>query len=83
MEKEKFIDLYGYFMVEVNSPFSELGDYRLKCPDDTPKAMDYHRKGYVIGSIFKEDDKEVIKLDNDCGYQYNKVGYVILDHRKP
>lgn len=82
MEKEKFIDLYGYFMVEVNDTFHELGDYRLECPKDVDKAIAYHRKGYVIGSIFKEEDKEVIKLDNDCGFQYNKIGFVVLDHRK-
>lgn len=83
MEKESFINLYGSYIVEVNSPFHPLGDYRLECPKDVETALAYHRKGYVIGSIFNTPEGEIIKLDNDCGYKYDKVGYVVLDHRKP
>lgn len=80
--KTQFFKEFGDkgLIVPVNQDDPETGDYQLLFPEEQHVAKEWQDKGYLVASVFEMlDQEDIVILDNDLGYGYHKIGYIILD----
>jgi|LakMenEpi03Aug12_release.lakeMendotaPanAssembly.Ray.scaffolds.fasta_scaffold1374314_3 hypothetical protein len=82
MNKTDFFQKHGHQLVKVNNDDAETGDYQLFAPEESNRANEYMKAGYMIASIYEDTDgTERVALDNDAGTSFHKIGYLVLTNK--
>jgi hypothetical protein len=82
MNKTDFFIKHGHQLVKVNNDDAETGDYQLFAPEESNRANEYMKAGYMIASIYEDTDgTERVALDNDAGTSFHKIGYLVLTNK--
>jgi len=78
--KTEFFEKFGTGLVKVHSDDTETGDFQLFSPEESEDAQRYKRIGFVLASVFDNDDEEdFVIFDNDTSDKPNKIGFLVLD----
>lgn len=81
--KDDFFRKFGDRLAKVNPPEDvETGEYQLFSPEENHIASEWLQKGYDVASVYETSEGDLIKIDNDCGSNPYKIGFIVL-HRHP